>query len=194
MGNTIAQNPSSSNGGQANRKIINNKKFHVLYQEVVIDKTVDEVWNEVSGNFVDSGEIAHSINESRCLSGDLREGLGAERYLNFNFLGKAREAKERIVEFKEDPDHREFTYHVYEAKGSPATVYNTWTVRKGKDGKTYLSTAFILRAKLAFLTGLIGKKLAQSGSLRDGLLAYKHYLETGEKNVESKRLNELYPL
>jgi len=194
MGNLSAQITSSSKGGYEARKIINNKKFHVLYQEVRIDKTVDEVWNEVSGNFVNSGDIAHSINYSRCLSGDVTEGLGTERHLNLNFQGKVFDAKERIIEFKESKDHCEFTYDVYEAKGSPAKVYNTWIVKKGEDGSTYLGTAFMLRAHFSPLTGLIRRKLAKSGSLRDGLLAYKHYLETGEKKVESERLNELYPL
>ncbi|MFK7972326.1 MAG: hypothetical protein AB8F95_18290 [Bacteroidia bacterium] len=195
MGNVQTQNLGSSHGVYENRRVINNKKFHAQYEEVVIDRTVDDVWNEVSGNFVNAGEVAKSINEAYCLSGDVTEGLGAERYMNINFQGRELEVKERIIDFKGTGDHREFTYDVYESKGSPLKIktYNTWIVRKGNDGKTYLGTVFIFRASPSFLTGIVGRKLRQSGSLRNGVLTYKHYLETGEKNVDSARLNSLYP-
>ena len=182
--------------GYENRRIIAGQKFHVLHQEVEINASVDAVWDEVAGNFVNSGEIAASINASRCLTGDLTTGVGAERFLDFDFQGTRVQAKERIVAYRACGDNREFTYDVYDSKGSPLTVkvYSTWIVRKSEDGKTYLGTAFIFRANLAFLTGLIGRQLAKSGSLRTGLLAYKHYLETGEKRVDSAKLNERYPV
>ncbi len=68
-GSLSAQNLNSSNGGYDSKRIIHKKKFHVLYEEVAIDKTVDEVWNEVSGNFMQIGEIVKNVNSSRCLSG-----------------------------------------------------------------------------------------------------------------------------
>lgn len=182
--------------GYASRRIIDQKKFHVLHHELEIDASVDAVWNEVAGNFVNSVDIAESVIASHCLSGDLTKGLGTERLLHFNFDGTEVEAKERIVDYRDGGDIREFTYDVYESKGSPLTVkvYNTWTVRSGGNGKTLLGTAFVFRPNLAFLTGIIGKQIAKSGSLRTGLLAYKHYLETGEKRVEGEKLNALYPV
>jgi hypothetical protein len=194
MGTTNAQNLNSDNGGFESRRIINKKKFHVLYEEVTIDKSINEVWNEVAGNFINVGEIAKSINSSHCESGDITEGLGAARYCSIDFQGKTVEIKERIIDFRDCGDNREFTYDVYETKGFPAKVYNTWVVRKGEDGKTYLGTVFIFRANLAFMTGMMGRKLTKLGGLRNGILAYKHYLETGEKNVDPKKLNELYSL
>ncbi|MFK8039589.1 MAG: hypothetical protein AB8B74_14960 [Crocinitomicaceae bacterium] len=196
MGNVNAQSQNSFNGGNETKRIINNKKFRLYYQEVTIDKSVEEVWNEVAGNFVNGGEIAKSINSSKGLTGDLITGLGAERYLDIDFQGKSLEVKERIIDFQDCGDHREFTYEVYESKGAPVKIstYNTWSVRKGKDGKTYLGNLFIYRANLSFLTGFVGKLLIKSGSVRTGLLTYKHYLETGEKKVATAKLNELYPL
>ncbi|MFK7972325.1 MAG: hypothetical protein AB8F95_18285 [Bacteroidia bacterium] len=191
-GSTYAQNLSSSNGGYENRRTIDKKKYHVLYEEVAIDKTVDEVWNEVAGNFMSIADIIQSVNYSRCLTGDTTQGVGAARYCELDFQGKTVELKERIIEFKDSGDHREFTYHVYESKGFPASVYNTWVVRKGDDGKTYLGTVFIFRAKPGILTGMMEKKLKKTG-LRDGILGYKHYLETGEKKVDAKKLKALYP-
>lgn len=195
MGNVNAQNQSPSNVGLEKTRIIDKKKFRVLYEEVEIKASVDEVWNEVAGNFGQGSEIAESLNESRILTGDLVTGLGAERYLNINFQGSTIEVKERIIDFQDCGDQREFTYDVYESKGTPLKVktYNSWYVRTGKDGKTYLGSAFIFRAKINLLTGIIGKKLEQSGSIRTGLLSYKHYLETGEKKVAADKLHELYP-
>jgi hypothetical protein len=182
--------------GYESRRIIGRKKFHVLHQEVEIGATVEAVWAEVAGNFVKSGEIAASIYESRCLSGELTQGLGAERFLDFDFQGTRVKAKERIVDYRDCGDMREFTYDVYESKGSPLTVkvYITWVVRKAMNGKTYLGTAFIFRANISFLTGIIGQQLAKSESLRTGLLTYKHFIETGEKRVSDEKLNEIYPI
>jgi hypothetical protein len=194
MGTTNAQDLNSENGGYESRRIINKKKFHVLYEEVVIDKSIDEVWNEVAGNFINVGEIAKSINSSHCESGDITEGLGAARYCSIDFQGKTVEIKERIIDYRDCGDNREFTYDVYETKGFPAKVYNTWVVRKGDDGKTYLGTVFIFRANLALMTGMMGRQLTKLGSLRNGILAYKHFLETGEKNVDPKKLFQLYSL
>lgn len=193
MGNSGAQNLGSSTGGFESRRIVNGKKFHVLYEEVAIDKTVNEVWNEVAGNFMKIGEIAQGVNYTRCLSGDTIRGLGAARLCNLDFQGKTIEIKERIINFKECGDHRELTYDVYESTGGPVKTYGTWVVKKGDDGKTYLGSAFIFRANFGLLTGLVERKLKKEG-LRSGVLTYKHYLETGEKKVSREKLNELYPL
>lgn len=195
MGKIKALNLGTFNGENEKTRLINNKKFYLMYEEVAINASLENVWNEVAGNFTKGVEIAQSINASYGLTGDLKSGLGAERYLSINFLGKILEVKERIIDFQELGDHHEFTYEVYETKGSPIKVntYNTWSVRTGKDRKTYLGNLFIYRANLGFLTGIIGKKMKNSGSIRTGLLTYKHYLETGEKKVDAALLNELYP-
>ena len=195
MGHVNAQSQNTYNDNNESVRIINHKKYRLLYDEVVINKSVEEVWNEVAGNFINGGEIAKSINYSKGLTGDLTTGLGAERYLNINFQGKTVEVKERIIDFKDCGDHREFTYDVYESKGAPlkTKTYNTWSVRKGKDGKTYLGNLFIFRANFNLLTGFMARILSKSGSIRTGLLTYKHYLETGEKKVDEEKLNQLYP-
>lgn len=193
MGNLNAQNLSSL-GSQETRRIINNKTYHVQYEEVVIDKTVEEVWAEVAGKFGEDQGLAQSLISSKSLN-DITSGLGAERYLNIDFEGRSIEVKERIIDFKECKNYNEFTYYVYESIGAPLKVdtYFTWLVRKGENNKTYLGTYMIYRAKPSFLTGIIGKQFAKSGSLRNGVLVYKHYLETAEKQVAAEKLEELYP-
>lgn len=191
FGSVSAQNIHSSNAGYESKTIINKKKFRVLYVEVAVDKSVDEVWKEVAGNFMNISDIVKDITVSRSLSGDSINGLGARRYCKLEFQGKTVELKERIIDYKANGDHREFTYEVYESKGFPAKSYNSWVVRKGKDGKTYLGTVFRFRANFAPVTGLMAKQLEKSG-LEGGIWSYKHYLETGEKKVDPKRLERLY--
>lgn len=191
-GNITAQNINSTNGGYETKRIVNKKKFRVIYDEVSIEKTVDEVWNEVALNFIYIDQVAKGVNFTKCLSGDIINGVGTKRLCNLDFQGKTIEIKEEIIDYKECGDHREFTYDVYEAPDVPLKTYATWVVRKGKDGKTYLGSAFIFRANVGFLTGAVENKLRKRG-LRAGVLAYKHYLETGEGNVDPEKLIELYP-
>ena len=37
------------------------------------------------------------------------------------------------------------------------------------------------------------KKLKKLGGIRNSVLGYKHYLETGEKNADPERFDALYP-
>ena len=106
---------------------------------------------------------------------------------------KTIEIKEEIIDFKACGDHREYTYYVYDAPDVPLKNYATWIVKKGADGKTYLGAALIIRANFAPLTGPAIKSIRKRKSIRIGLLAYKHYLETGEKKVDPEKLLERYP-
>lgn len=181
--------------GYENRRIIGGKTFHVLSEEVEINASVAEVWAEVAGNFVNGAEIAESLNASHGIGDAPTEGLGAERLLDINFQGKRIKAKERIVDFRDGGDVREFTYEVYENQGAPIGLrtYNTWYVRRGPEDNAYLGNVLIFRANIFVLTSLVGKMLTRSGSIRGGLLTYKHYLETGEKKVSTDQLLAKYP-
>ncbi|MEQ1553244.1 MAG: hypothetical protein ABL929_03640 [Ferruginibacter sp.] len=191
--NVNAQNLNSTNGGYAKTKKINGKKFRVMYYEYVVNKTPDEVWAEVSGKFTEIGKIAKSVDESHCESGDITKGLGASRFCSINFAGKTVEISEKIIEFTEGVKRKEYTYDVYKSKGFPAKVYNTWVVRVGDDGKTYLGNAFIFRGKPAMMTGMIAHKMKKLKAVRNTVLNYKHYLETGEKKADPAKFDSLYP-
>lgn len=188
-----AQNLNSSNGGYSKTRFIKGKKFKVVYYEYEVKRTADEVWAEVSGNFVNVGKIAKAVDDSHCESGDIKEGLGAARYCKLNFAGKTVEIKEKITEFIEGSKRKEYTYDVYESKGFPAKVYNTWVVRVSDDGKTYLGNTFIFRAKPAFLGGMMERKMKKIKAVRNSVLGYKHYLETGERKVDPQVFDRLYP-
>lgn len=193
MATTNAQNLNSTNGGFAKTRIIDGKKFRVMYYEYEVNKTPEEVWAEVSGNFVNIGKIAKSVDDSYCESGDTKQGLGAARYCKINFAGKTVEIKERITDFKEGAKRKEYTYDVYESKGFPAKVFNTWVVRVGDDGKTYLGNTFIFRGKPALMGGMIERKMKKLKAVRNTVLNYKHYLETGEKKADPAKFDTLYP-
>ena len=190
---TQAQNLNATNGGFSEKKEINGKKYRQMFYEYEINKTVDEVWAEVSGNYINVGDISQSITHSHCESGDTTEGLGAKRFCAIDFSGKEVRVKERIIEFKESDNRKAYTYEVYESQGFPARVFNTWIVRKGNDGKTYLGNVFTFRAKPGFLTGMMAGKLRKLKATRNGVLAYKHYLETGEKKVDPEIFDTMYP-
>ncbi len=187
---TMAQSYSAKDNDT--KKVINGKKFHVLYKEIEINKTVDETWNEVAINFIKIDEVVKSVDSTRCLSGDTTYGLGTKRQCFLKYQGKDIQIKEEIIKYIGKGNQREFTYDVYDAPKIPLKNYVTWIVRKDENGKVYLGTAFVFRANLAFLTGVVAKKLQKDGGLRDGILAYKHFLETGEKKVKPEKLRELY--
>ncbi|MCJ8290500.1 MAG: hypothetical protein HRT58_12605 [Crocinitomicaceae bacterium] len=188
-----AQNLNNTNGGYESTRTIDGKKYRVAYYEYQVDKTMDEVWDEISGNFINVGEIHKSINESYCESGDTTEGVGAARFCSIDFSGKEIQIKERITDVQESEDRKEFTYEVYESKGFPAKVFNTWVVRKDEHGKVYLGNVFVLRGKPAMMSKMMMKKIDKLDGLRNAVLGYKHYLETGEKKVDSEIFAKLYP-
>lgn len=190
---SVAQNLNSTNGGYAKTKKINGKKFRVMYYEYEVSKTPDEVWVEVSGKFTEIGKIAKSVDESHCESGDTTQGKGASRFCSINFAGKTVEISEKIIEFNEGVKRKEYTYDVYKSKGFPAKVYNTWIVRVGDDGKTYLGNTFVFRGKPAIMTGMIAHKMKKLKAVRNTVLNYKHYLETGEKKADPAKFDALYP-
>lgn len=188
-----AQNLNDTNGGYESTRTIDGKKYRVAYYEYQVDKTMNEVWDEISGNFINVGEVHKSINESYCESGDTTEGVGAARFCSIDFSGKEIQIKERITDVQESEDRKEFTYEVYESKGFPAKVFNTWVVRKDEQGKVYLGNVFVLRGKPAMMSKMMMKKIDKLDGLRNAVLGYKHYLETGEKKVDPVRFAELYP-
>ena len=187
------QSLNNVNGNYPKKEKINGKTFRVAYYEHAINRSPEDVWAEVAGNFVDVEKVSASITESHCESGDLTEGMGAQRYCALEFANRTIQIKEEIIDYTVTDKRKEFTYDVYESKGFPAKVYNTWIVRVGDDGKTYLGTAFKMRAKFPFPTGMMMKKLIKQGGIRNGVLSYKHFLETGQGNLPGEELQALYP-
>ena len=47
--------------------------------------------------------------------------------------------------------------------------------------------------KPSLITRMMAKKLTKLGGVRHAVLAYKHYLETGERKVNPEFFEALYP-
>ncbi len=189
-----AQNLNTTNGGYAKKRKIEGKKFKVKYYEYEVkNTTIDEVWAELAGNYVNVGQIHKAIDSSSCESGDTTEGVGASRYCSIQFAGQELEIKERIINIKEEKNRKEYTYDVYESTNFPAKVYNTWIVRKSDDGKIYIGNVFIMRGKPSIMSGMMMRKLTKLKAQRNSVLAYVHFFETGEKKVDPAIFDKLYP-
>ena len=155
----------------------NGKRFRAVDFETVVDADIDSVWAELADNYVNVQDVQPAIVASYGLADEPEIGLGAVRHCDIDFNGRDVAIKERITDWIDEPDHKEYTYDVYESKGFPATVFNTWSVRRGSDGKTYLRNVFYFRMKPFVMT------YASVGQIRKaaegGVLGYKYYLETG---------------
>ena len=107
-------------------------RFRVVDFETAIDADVDTVWSEVAGNYVNVQNVQPAIVASYGLPGEPETGPGAVRHCDIDFNGRDVAIKERIVDWIDEPDYKEYTYDVYESQGFPARVFNTWSVPGGR--------------------------------------------------------------
>ena len=166
------------------------RKFRAIVYETAIDAPIDVVWNEIHGNYVNISETHKQILASHGLPGAPETGLGAVRHCDLKFGGRDVAIKERIIDLIDEPDHKEFTYDVYESKGFPARVYNTWRVRLGSSGETLLSNVFYYRMRPALMTRPMVGQIRKAA--RGGVLGFKHFFETGERRVAPGELQRRY--
>ncbi len=152
-------------------------RFRAIDFEAVIDADLDRVWAEVADNYVNVQNVQPAIVASYGLPGEPEIGPGAVRHCDIDFNGRDVAIKERIIDWIDEPDYKEYTYDVYESKGFPARVFNTWSVRRGSDGKTYLRNVFYFRMKPFVMTYFSVGQIR--GAARGGVLGYKYFLETG---------------
>lgn len=165
-------------------------KFRAIVFETAVDASLDTVWAELHDNYVGIQDTHAAIKASYGLPGEPVSGLGAVRHCDLDFKGKDVAIKERIIDLVDRPDHKEFTYDVYETKGFPARVYNTWRVRRGSNGDTLLSNVFYYRMQPSALTRPFARQIA--GAAQGGVLGFKHFFETGERKAPADKINELY--
>lgn len=165
-------------------------RFRAVDFETVVDVDIDTAWAELAGNYVDVQQIQAPIVASYGLPGEPETGPGAVRHCDIDFNGRDVAIKERIIDWIDTPRHKEYTYDVYETKGFPARVFNTWSVRVGPDGRTHLRNVFYFRMKPAVMTRPSTGKIRTAA--RNGVLGYKHFLETGERRVDAKTLATRY--
>lgn len=164
-------------------------RFRVVSYETAVQTSIDDAWAELGGNWLEISKVQKAIVKSYGLPGP-QTGTGAARHCDIDFNGKPVVVKERIIDWIDTPDHKEYTYDVYESTGFPAKVYNTWSLRKGQDGRTYLRNVFFYRMRPAIMTRPMAGQIFTA--TRGGALGYKHVLETGERLVDPKALTARY--
>lgn len=163
-------------------------KLKQITYEVIVNVTPEKAW-EVLKSYGNVGSYHSSIQSSKSIGHSKNEAsMGCERQCTIDNGKKDIVVKERIVEIKEGQYYK---YDVYEWSNFPLKkLYNTFGVKKNEEGKTVIYQTTDYRLKPGFLTGLMGGKLKKGN--RDALIAYKHYMETDEKNVNMDELKKKY--
>ncbi|NMH89015.1 SRPBCC family protein [Flavivirga algicola] len=163
-------------------------KLMNITQEVVVNIAPQKAWDILS-DYGNVGAFHSSLKSSKPLNGSTNEAvLGCERECIIPNGKKEIMVREKIINLVEG---QYYTYDVYEWKNFPLKkMLITYGVKTNSLGETIIYQNSQYRLKPRFLTWLMKGKL-KSGS-RESLLAYKHYMETGEKNVALKILKKKY--
>lgn len=116
--------------------------------------------------------------------------VGCERYCEFHpQMGRKPVVKERIIYLKNEES---YLIDFFEFENFPMNhMYVELGVGEsfGSGYLAYSKCWFQSRPKI--LTGLFAGKM--KNTLREILLGYKHFVETGVKNEDIKKLKKLYP-
>ena len=170
------------------QQIIEGEKMKFLESKVVVNNTPQEVWKALAA-FGNVSTFHSTIDESIVLNDSAEEAmLGAEREIQIpdginNIINK-----ERIIKFIQGVY---YTYDVYESENFPIKKMQvTYGVRLDHHGRTVLFSKTFFKFNNALANGLLKKKLDKAN--KDSLLAYKNYIENGERNTDIKELRKRY--
>lgn len=173
---------------------INAQDYHresgmkIISDEIIINSSPEDTW-EVLAAFGNVSNFLSTIDEGYALNGSLNLAVvGAERESiipkNINNIIQ----KERIIELVEGAY---YTYEVYESENFPLkTMYVTYGVKLDSQGKTVLYGITEYKMNSGLATRMMKGKLSKGNM--DSLIAYKHYIETGEENTDIDVLRERY--
>ncbi len=159
-------------------------KLSRVEYEVPVDVTSEKAWS-ILARFVDVGEFHSGVLKSKII-GEKSSGAGASRCCE---LPKNVTVYERILEWN---DGQSYTYDVYEWKNFPLKkMLTTFGVQsKLPQRRTIVRQVVDYRLSPGFLTPIMKGTLRKA--VRDTLLGYKHFMETGEANVDLRKLRESY--
>ena len=165
-----------------------NMKLKKVMYEVEVNASPQEAW-EVLASYGDVGDFHSGVQSSNALNGSSNQAcIGADRICHLVDGKRKIMVKEKILDFKKGAFYQ---YDVYEWKNFPLKkMLNTFGVKVNPQGKTVIYQITEYKLKPSFLTGLMKGKIENSA--RDGVLAYKHYIETGEKNADMAIIHNKY--
>jgi len=163
-------------------------KLTEIYYEVTVNTSPQKAW-EVLSSYGDVASFHTGVKSSQALNGSSTiAGPGADRECIIPNGRKDIVVHEKITDFREGES---YTYDVYSWVNFPLSrMHNTFGVKRDNAGRTVIYQRTQFRLKPGFLTGIMKGKL-RSGA-REGLIAYKHFMETGERNADMKALKKKY--
>jgi len=160
-------------------------KMKTINYQIKINKSSEEVWNVLAKNYATVGTYHNGIQSSFQITDTPDQGIGAARHCTIN---NRMYIKEKIIDWQEG---NSFSYEAYDWKGMPLKKsINTIHITRIDDTTTLVESILQFRMKPNFLSGIMKGKMKKS--LRESLLGHKHYIETGEKNVDAKTLQKKY--
>lgn len=160
----------------------------IISDEIIIFGPPEKTW-EALAEFGNVSHFLSTIDEGSALNGSKNLAIiGAEResIIPKNITNIIQ--KERIIELVEGAY---YTYEVYESENFPMKkMYVTYGVKLDSKGNTimYGITEYKMNSGLA--TRMMKGKLSKGNM--DTLIAYKYYIETGEKNTDIDSLRRRY--
>lgn len=170
------------------QQVIEGEKMKFLENKVIVNNSPEAVWKALVA-FGNVSTFHSTIDESIVLNGsDVHAALGAEREIQIpdginNIINK-----EKIIKII---DGVYYTYDVYESENFPMKKMQvTYGVRLDHKGRTVLFSKTYFKFNNALANRLLKKKLHRANM--DSLLAYKNYIENGEKNTDIKELRKRY--
>jgi len=155
-------------------------------QRIQVD--AEKMW-QILSHYGDVSQFHAGVLQSHSEAGsDNLASPGCERICHIVDMGLHIRLHERIVEYK---DGESYTYEVYRWKNFPLRkMLFTFRIIRGDYPGVDLEVSVAFRAKPAILTPLLAIKMHRL--VKDVLLGYKHYAETGEQRVPVKQLNKQY--
>jgi hypothetical protein len=163
-------------------------KLSTVKYEMIVDVDSQTAWDALA-NFGDVGSHHPQVKRSKPLNGSKNEALlGSDRECIIIDGKKEIMVREKIIDFVAS---EYYTYEVYDWKNFPLKKMTiTFGVKKNSQGKTVIYQKTDFRLKPGFLTYIMKGKLRNGA--REGLLGYKHFLETGEQKTDIKVLRKKY--
>lgn len=149
----------------------------IIKQELIIDASMEKVWQVLGPQFADAYKWASSIKHSEARDHDNFNGSTCtERGCNVKGMGNI---KEKLLIYSE-ADHK-ISYQVYE--GMPKMVKyasNTWILTDLGNGKTKVEIQLEMKTggmMGAMMKGMMKKKMTK---MSKGVIEeFKYYVETG---------------
>jgi len=165
-------------------KEVDGIKLTEINYQVKVDETPEQVW-AVLAQYGNVASFHTGIAESSQIEGSNNEvSMGSERSCTI-YDGKRKiDIKERVTEIEHGKYYR---YEVYDWVNFPLKkMFNGFGVKQDENGNTILYQVQNYRLKPGFLTGIMKGKLKKGA--RETLIFYKHFMETGEKNVDKEKI------